>query len=116
MDELGLEVGRVGGGGEGRLHGDLVGLQQVEQVLVEGLHPISARPREMNSVISVGARGVLDALLDGPRGAQDLDRGHPAVLLLVDQQPQRDDGLEVVRQARPHVELLLGRGRTRRAG
>ena len=41
--------------------------------------------------------------------AHDLDRRHAAGLLLVRQQAQRDDRLQVLREARAHLELLLGR-------
>ena len=54
----------------------------------------------------MGTRGILDALLDRSRGTHDLDRGNPAVLLLVYEQAEGDDGVEVVGEASNGAEAV----------
>jgi hypothetical protein len=81
------EIGRVGSCRERCFHGDLVGSEQVEEVLVESLHPL--RPALGDPVVDfVRLARVLDALLNASRAPHDLDGGHPARVLLVRQQPQ----------------------------
>ena len=86
-------------GCERRFDRDLVGSHQVEEVLVEGLHALAAAAgHEVDEL--AGACRILDAFLDAARGAHHFDRGHAAGFFLVDQQAQRHDGLQVLRESR----------------
>ena len=75
-------------------------------MLIEGLHLLRAAARDV-LVELAGLGGILDALLDRPGAAHDLDRRYPAALLLVREQPQGDHRFEVVREARADLDFLL---------
>ena len=71
-------------------------------MLIEGLLALGASPRDVLGDL-VGLGGILDALADRAGAAHHLDGGHAAVALLVGQEPQRNHGLEVVRDARGRI-------------
>ena len=83
-------------------------------MLVESLHLLGAASCDELGDL-VGPRRILDALLDRACRAHDFDSRDPAVLLLVDEQPERDDAFRLsARRARTCMCSSLGKNDTSR--